>query len=297
MNLKPLGAAAGMIAAAAITLAAPAACATGRLLDVQVFDRSLNRELPVYRHNGQLYVVGTPGNEYSVVMRNRTGGDIMTVLSVDGVNAVSGETAAPEQTGYVFSPQQSSEIRGWRTSMERTAAFYFTSLADAYAARTGRPSNVGVIGVAVFRRKVEVPPVTIAPRPLPPFAQNESAARADAARAQALASGRASAVAEAAAAAESGGPPAIRDRAETQDRSAKVERRSPGGPLGTGYGRSELSPTRYTAFERASSTPDETITLFYDSRANLLARGIIPAPVVAHAPQAFPGFVAEPPPR
>jgi hypothetical protein len=38
-----------------------------------------------------------------------------------------------------------------------TAAFYFTSLPDSYAARTGRPDNVGVIGVALFRKKQERP--------------------------------------------------------------------------------------------------------------------------------------------
>ena len=39
--------------------------------------------------------------------------------------------------------------------MDDVAQFYFTDLPDSYAARTGRPRNVGVIGVAVFR---EAPP-------------------------------------------------------------------------------------------------------------------------------------------
>ena len=44
--------------------------------------------------------------------------------------------------------------------MQRIAAFYFTELENSYAARTGRPDNVGVIGVAVFRKKPE-PAVSI----------------------------------------------------------------------------------------------------------------------------------------
>ncbi|MBC7781881.1 MAG: hypothetical protein H7125_17440, partial [Proteobacteria bacterium] len=156
MMRTPVRLATLVLSAAALTLSAATFTATparasGRLLDVQVFDRAQNRELPVYRHQGRLYVVGVPGNEYSVVMRNRTGGDLLTVLSVDGVNAVSGETAAADQTGYVFGAQQRGEIRGWRKNLERIAAFYFTALPDSYAARTGRPDNVGVIGVAVFR--------------------------------------------------------------------------------------------------------------------------------------------------
>src|SRR3970282_1834149 len=49
------------------------------------------------------------------------------------------------------------EVTGWRKSLARTAAFYFTELGDSYAARTGRPENVGVIGVALFRSKPEPP--------------------------------------------------------------------------------------------------------------------------------------------
>ena len=46
------------------------------------------------------------------------------------------------------------DIAGWRKNLARTAAFYFTELPDSYAARTGRPDHVGVIGVAVFRERV-----------------------------------------------------------------------------------------------------------------------------------------------
>ena len=137
-------------------LATPAG-AVGNLVDVTVYDRKERRVLPVHRHRGRLYVVGSPGNEYQIRVRNRTGGDILSIVSVDGVNAVSGETAAWHQTGYVLGPQQGFDIKGWRKSLERVAAFFFTEHQNSYAARTGRPDNLGVIGVAVFRRKAEPP--------------------------------------------------------------------------------------------------------------------------------------------
>src|SRR6185436_10681932 len=67
--------------------------------------------------------------------------------------------------------------------------------------------------------------------------------------------------------------------------------------LGTGHGRIETSYTRHVGFERASSTPAETVTIYYDSYRNLLARGIIPQPQPAPrpAPNPFPGFVGDPP--
>ena len=37
--------------------------------------------------------------------------------------------------------------------LERTAAFYFSDPSDAYASRTGRPDDLGVIGVALFRER------------------------------------------------------------------------------------------------------------------------------------------------
>ena len=76
---------------------------------------------------------------------------------------------------------------------------------------------------------------------------------------------------------------------------------APLAKLGTGHGRNESAPTQMVRFERASPTPAETIALHYDRRENLVAMGILPSPVVAHAPNPFPAwtprFVPNPPPR
>jgi hypothetical protein len=143
-------------AALAFSLAGPAH-AVGSLAHVSVYDRSAGRTLPVYWHSGQAYVVGKPGHEYRITVRNRRGEDLLAVLSVDGVNVITGETAHPLQSGYVVGAGSRLALDGWRKSLSRTAAFYFTELGDSYAARTGRPDDVGVIGVALFRRKAEAP--------------------------------------------------------------------------------------------------------------------------------------------
>jgi hypothetical protein len=149
----------------AVLLAALAgpALAVGGLADLGVYDRSEGRLLPVYWHEGRAYVVGRPGNEYQLTLRSRQGEDLLAVFSVDGVNVITGQTATVQQSGYVLSPGRGLEVKGWRKSLARTAAFYFTSLGDSYAARTGRPDNVGAIGVALFRRK--------APEPAPAISQ------------------------------------------------------------------------------------------------------------------------------
>jgi hypothetical protein len=86
-----------------------------------------------------------------VELYNRSRGRLLNVVSVDGVNVITGETAAFHQAGYVLAPGQRYDVNGWRKSRREIAAFEFTSLPRSYAARTGRPDDVGVIGVAVFR--------------------------------------------------------------------------------------------------------------------------------------------------
>ena len=228
---------------------------------VEIIDRTEGRVLPMYWHDGRRYVVGKPGNEYAVRIRNGGAGRILAVMSVDGVNVITGDTASPRQSGYVLSPYESTEIAGWRTSLSRTAAFYFTSLPDSYAARTGRPDNVGVIGVAVFAERAR------------PIALNDLR-RKDAARDEV---GAAQAPASPA--------PAVRNEA-----AAGSVAREQSSRLGTGYGRGEASYASYTQFERATDTPTETIAIYYDSYENLLAQGVpvAPAPLARFQPNPFP---------
>jgi len=261
------------------TIAAPAG-AVGNLVDVKVYDRVENRTLPVYRHEGRHYVVGKPGNEYQIRVRNRTGGDILSVVSVDGVNAVSGETANWNQTGYVIGPHHGFDIKGWRKSLERVAAFFFTEHQNSYAARTGRPDHVGVIGVAVFRKKAEpealIDQTPLRPEPPASGAREDSPYPAAADTAPAAGGGRARSAESAAA----------QRHAPSQQAPQKSS------SLGTGHGRSEASRVTYASFERATPGPEEVIAIHYDTYSNLLAMGVIRAPRIASP---FPGqFVPDP---
>ncbi len=124
--------------------------AAGRLSEVQIIDRDTGSVLPMYRSRGEYWVAGRPGARYSIMIQNHRGERILAVTAVDGINVISGETGAWSQSGYVFGPGENYEIAGWRKSDAEIAAFNFTSSGSSYAARTGRPANVGVIGVALF---------------------------------------------------------------------------------------------------------------------------------------------------
>ena len=268
----------------ALTLAAPAYA--GNLLDLSVVDRDTGATLTTYVQDGKLYVPGTPGHRYAVRLSNRTGARVLAVLSVDGVNAVSGETASANQSGYVLDAWESTEINGWRKNLNEIAQFNFTSLPNSYAAQTGRPRNVGVIGVAVYterndrwiaRQDIErAPPPAPASRPWAKESESrdESAAESLAGAAKSTANG---------------------SRAD----SAPARRQSQRERLGTGHGDREYSHVGTTRFERASTLPAETLAIWYDSYRNLAARGIIPRrPIASREPNPFPNsFVPDPPVR
>jgi hypothetical protein len=258
-----------------------AAFVKGRLVQVDVYDRVDGVAQPVYAKDGRNYIVGEPGHEYAVRIRNCSGGRVLVVTSVDGVNVISGATAAPSQSGYVLDPWGSVEIAGWRKSFDDVATFFFTDLGNSYAARTGRPDDVGVIGVAVFEEKTH--PIAwrqwrdrIAPAP----PMEGDGASADTSRRYE-------------AAAPSASPPAAKQaaRSEAMPRSAFATDAERLGKLGTGHGRSEESRATNVPFERASSKPAELLTLQYDRRENLAALGVLaPTPYAwPRQPDPFPG--------
>lgn len=132
-----------------------------RPVSLSVIDRETNRPAEVYSHGGQQWIAGEPGHRYALRLRNRSGERVLAVVSVDGINVVSGRTASINQGGYVLDPYESVDITGWRKSYSSVAAFVFSHPYDSYAHQTGRPANVGVIGVAVFKERPRRPRVIV----------------------------------------------------------------------------------------------------------------------------------------
>lgn len=239
-------------------------------VELSIVDREDGRWLPQYRHAGEHWLAGIPGHRYAVRLANTSDERVLVVLSVDGINAVTGEDADPTQAGYVLGPWQSAEIGGWRKSLEDVAQFHFTALPDSYAARTGRPDNVGVIGIAVFGERRRPAMVRPLPRPGPP-PRPLAQARAAAADVQA----------------------APEDTMATDGDAARQR-------IGTGHGAREWAPVARTGFERAAPHPVQVTELRYDTPQRLIALGILPPPAgqawpPAGGPRAFPGgFVPDP---
>ena len=244
--------------------------AAGRLADVQVIDRDTGSVLPTYRSHGEYWVAGRPGARYSIVIQNHRGERLLAVTAVDGVNVISGETGAWGQSGYVFDPGERYEISGWRKSNTEIADFNFTSAGNSYATRTGRPANIGVIGVALFLER---------PAPVPRIDYYDPRSRSSNSPKDEVA-------ADAARAAPS---PLTSSQSEARLAQIKPQTAAPAEKLGTGHGAREYSYVQNTTFDRQSSTPNEVIKIRYDSYENLVAMGVVPSrPAWKSAPNPFP---------
>jgi hypothetical protein len=269
------------------------------LVDITVVDRDTGQPLRTWRHHGRLFVAGQPGARYSLRVANHTDGRVLVVMSVDGVNVLTGETAGYGQRGYVFGPYQSYDVSGWRKSDTEVAAFTFAPLPQSYAARTGRPGDVGVIGVAAFKERVFAPVAAAAP-----VAEPSSRARSDSSNGveELVVTGQRNAPSPAA-------PPPATARMARSPRSAApsdavvtAERRAE--KLGTGHGAREWSVTYTVPFERASASPQLIRRIEYDTFDNLVASGVIPRPWDGgRRPRPFPSndeegrYVPDPPGR
>ncbi|HUE11316.1 MAG TPA: hypothetical protein VMQ54_10280 [Steroidobacteraceae bacterium] len=255
----------------------------GGLAEVAIIDRDSGATLNPYFYRGEYWVAGRPGARYAIEIRNRLDERLLAVTSVDGVNVVSGATAAWDQAGYVFSGGERYQITGWRKSDVQVAAFTFTASPNSYAERTGRPANVGVIGVAVFRERQ--PPQYYAPPVIGGLSEHPESRRAQ----ESAAAQPAEPIAQAPMA---GAPaPAMPPQAQALDRlsagsssmsaaapQAALRAPAPAPKLGTGHGEREYSYVNHTEFARMQTQPNEVIRIHYDSLDNLMAMGIVKRP-------------------
>jgi len=129
---------------------------TGGAVDVQIRSDS-GRMLPLYPVAAQsaqrkVYVEAVKGDHYSIIVRNALNRRVGVVIAVDGRNIISGKQSwlRNDERMYILEPYGRGEFKGWRTSLDSINRFYFTDVADSYAAAFRDESAMGVIAVAVY---------------------------------------------------------------------------------------------------------------------------------------------------
>jgi hypothetical protein len=261
-------------------LAAPAARAhewggAGRLLDVSI--EVEGRTTPLYAAadgSGRYYFEAREGGRYSVRLTNRTGERLGAVVTVDGLNVISGLRDDGRGRMYVVGPWEDTEIRGWRSSLAEVRRFTFVDERASYAARSGKANaKMGWIEVAVYReqRRYVRRPYPYPPVPYEPGYGEKSEDAPPAA-------GRDSARSDEDAPAAKAAPP----MAQSPDSQAEERRESSEGARarsfpGTGWGARTDDPAVVVSFE-PEAAPTERLTLRYEYRSALVALGILPRP-------------------
>jgi hypothetical protein len=232
--------------------------------------------------SGRYYLEARKGARYAVRVQNRTGRRVGVVLTVDGLNAISGERDFGRGRMYVLDPWGQTTVQGWRTSLRDVRQFTFVDEERSYATRSGKANaRMGWIEVSVYREK--------SPRPVPYVNEGRVRERPSAPTTSAPGEGPARA--------ESGAPsePAA-DAVEGKGRSASREagRSYPG----TGWGPRTHDPVVLVSFDPENSAA-ERVTLRYEYRPALVALGILPLPH-PHGDRLWqrdrgePGFAAPP---
>ncbi len=196
---------------------------------------------PTFRHRGETYLLGQQGARYLIRVHNHSRRRVEVVVSVDGLDVIDGGRANyAHKRGYLVDAQSHVDIDGWRLSRGKAAAFRFSSVPDSYAKRTGRPRNIGVIGVAVFPERRR-PRISRWQRGAPPAAPKA---------------------------------PFPGDGARTES-PAKSRSQSSSSGLGTAFGEAVHSPITEVTFHRQNPVkPAYVLGVRYNDRQGLVAMGV-----------------------
>ena len=217
--------------------------------------------LEKYPGRGRLYVEARRGAEYAVRVRNPLPVRVAVALSVDGLNTIDARrSTARDASKWVIQPYSSITVGGWQVSSSRARRFYFTTEADSYASKLGRPEDTGVISAAFFRERVDYSEVTPRPRPSPLESSRDEGGqrRAESGKGRSGQSPQPSVSAQGTARAQGNAAPA-----QEEDYAA------------TGMGRSVGHDVSWVHLDLEHS-PSAAVTIRYEYRPALVRLGILP---------------------
>lgn len=106
---------------------------------------------------GVTWVEARKGVSYEIKLKNNTRERVLAIVSVDGIDVLSGSPANPDSSGYIVEPYSSVTVKGFRTSQEEVNRFEFSEKEDSYAVTSPdgeqSPANCGGIGVRFIAEK------------------------------------------------------------------------------------------------------------------------------------------------
>ena len=127
------------------------------------------RTMPMYRNKqGQYILPAQEGQRYQLIIanadKNRT---YEVVTTVDGIDVLNGRAGSYQNSGYLVRPNSELTIEGFRKNSDQVAAFRFAAPEESYVNQNVQSDerNIGVIGVAIFEVREELPDCEANPFP------------------------------------------------------------------------------------------------------------------------------------
>jgi hypothetical protein len=202
---------------------------------------------PARDATGRFYLEARRGCRYALTLENRSGERLAAVLSVDGLNVISGQRDTGRGRMYVLDPWRRVTVQGWRSSLEEVRRFSFVDEQASYAARSGKANEkMGWIELAVYRER----------RPIVQ-SLSEAQPQGDARDESAPAAGRVD-----------------REAGRSAEKAAPGPAPAQAYP-GTGWGERARDRAFLVQFD-PESEPCERATLRYEYRPALVALGVLP---------------------
>lgn len=249
-----------------------------------------------YGHNGLTYIEGRRGQPFTILLKNNSPARVLAVVSIDGIGIIDGQPATAESRGYILNGYSSTEIKGWRTSLDEVRQFVFEDKASSYAAGTVNDSNCGVIACKVIGEKAkpvplfQVPPRRIervyvpVPYPVYPGPQPLWCYETHEYTGSIVPRGTSGMTSDTAVYAC-----CVQKGALAAEPAAHADFK-----LGTGWGMPQSDPVNEVAFERGHE--QTTMALYYTDAASLQRVGVVLSKdiAVSELPQGFNGFCRPP---
>lgn len=233
--------------------------------------------VPVHAHtNGQSYAETPSSGAYSIRLHNDSAARVEMVLSVDGINALTGEDVSSAQRGWLVPAHGSVTVPGWFRSHSEVAAFTFTGTGTGggYAEKTGRGTeNSGAIAVAVFGEAYVAPEQfwwAISGSGVPTKSMpTKSIFRG-------MGGGRSgvSYTSQVTASMPTMSYSVTNDNISVNCSTEAPTTSAPVSDVSTGYGHKVESHSTEVAFNRSSTEPIKTLLLHYATRERLISWGI-----------------------
>lgn len=113
-----------------------------------------------YFHEGNWYIEAKKNSIYSLRIHNYSPVRKEAVVSIDGIDAISGKDAVSTNSGYIISGYNHIDIKGFRISDTEVREFTFSDKEQAFSTKLAKHKGIsnpdhqfGVIGALLFNER------------------------------------------------------------------------------------------------------------------------------------------------